>query len=896
MTEAPVPWASIVDALFKPDETAWSLCFHTDNDPYGQLVDLRAVTSPVTLPRYWTCSVPGWWLPEMGAIDFGAEQHHVRKLMQEVALDGGLPQAQTVYPPASRCPILLFEVDYLLVGKTGADDATKRMQAEAMAQALRLSGFPASLLVDSGGKSVHIYVRLSDDQAQVQAWRESPAWDRLLELAWTVFGNFDEGVTKQFGRVRLVRTPGAVRENGQPQRALMVGPHRSIAELEAWFAAQLAPEALREIVSRPPMRGRDRRRLYQLRVEKWRRDLLMEHHEGERGTHWMFVSKALAMAGCKQPRCLQPPGGGQAGQWDAAWLWWVSALVFERLTGGWFFQAGADIGERTRWWDPATIRQQIDEQRRFEGYDPQVAALTAEMEAQQAAHEDVTDPRNSEAALPPPPQAVPAGGQPATVQQPQVEQPKKKSGGKRFDPTPFIEQFFEIVKHETLIRCGPLAGMKWMGFDRVWQEISEERLLQIIHHKLMPHGYLEKEKREVLAGIRHHVLDDRPWETKERKDAIAFENGTLYLDPGQQPMFREGWAPEDRIRSMTPCPFNPQAVCPKWQAFVDTVLPDPAQRQIAQELFGYTLMTGQPLQKFFLLLGTGANGKGTFLRVLERLNEEAREAVGLAQLGGQFALGTLPGKRLAVDADCESLTRRDMSENNGVMAVIKSWTGGDPVKVSVKNVQGWTTKLDAKLVLAANKRPKFMDTSKGVWRRLVLLDFAIEIPKEHRISDFDQILIREEMSGIVNWAVQGLLRLRGQGRFTESATMEQQVADYQRSSDSVLVFLSDFVEEDQHAGWFDLRPVYAAYSKGFSPDHGTPPVAFEEFLSRLRTHGVVVGRPTLNEHVHGLPTGVEVRSRHYWCMRGRRCVHQSYQMSTLLSLAPRGGHPLAMAS
>lgn len=68
-----------------------------------------------------------------------------------------------------------------------------------------------------------------------------------------------------------------------------------------------------------------------------------------------------------------------------------------------------------------------------------------------------------------------------------------------------------------------------------------------------------------------------------------------------------------------PFSYDRDAQCPRWGDFLKQVLPDEDSRNVLQEIFGYCLTYDTTLHRFFVLQGTGANGKSVVLDVLERL-------------------------------------------------------------------------------------------------------------------------------------------------------------------------------------------------------------------------------------------------------------------------------------
>lgn len=909
-----------LDALYGIDQPAISQFYWTNNDPCPIILDGRACSDPKLLPPYWTLSTPRWYDPLQGTLDCSGR--HYEAFTGKTLVQEWFPNPQTGVPVAEDVfdrdhPFLVFEVDYLICGKDDGKSLPpeevarrKRIQVQAMELAFKRTGFPFAVLVHSGGKSLHAYVRLSNTREEIATFRKDYL-NHLVDLAWMVFGNYDRAVLKESGRVRLVRTPGALREDGTEQKIIGVGKQVSINELFQWFYSQLSQEAVAEMQQRQPVTtGVPGVRFFSFWQDDWKRDLLVDHNQGERGTHWMFVSKKLAMAGQKRPDLRQPVSD----QYDASWLWWFTAVVFNEYSRGWFFstdvQDWSQLNERTRWWGVAEIMQHVQEQRQAKGIDQSVLQLTNSMMDQQleqpatavlppVSPSTPVDPLTGQVAVDPTRDMLKEYRDEEEAESTKEEKPKKEKKEKppkeekpAFDPRFWADLFFDqIIKHEHLIYCGDLAGEQWWYFNgEVWVQTSSGALKSLIHKQLMPEGWLAKHRNEVFAIIEHQCYTDHAWQ--ENKSAIAFKNGTLYIDLHTGKVeFKSDFDLDDRLRTQVQYLYDPLAKADRWRRCMERFLPDNARRALFQEMFGYTLLSGQPFQSFFLLLGTGSNFKSTAIKVLEEIHKDSREAISLAGLASDFALGTLFAKRLAIDGDADSISKRDLGDNARILSVVKAWTGGDAVKVAVKNVQGWTTPISAKLILAANKKPRFIDPTKGVWRRLKIIKFDVFISEGEAIPDYDKILVGEEMSGIITWAIEGLMRLLLQKRFSTSESLRKDLEEYQLDNDNTLQFMKEFMVKDDTAGWYDLRPIYQAY-RAFAEESGSNPTALNEFKNRLDTHGCVVAQPPLSEAVHNVPQGSAPHpDHHHWAVKGYRCLHPVARLSQGLGAYPQPGIP-----
>jgi len=107
----------------------------------------------------------------------------------------------------------------------------------------------------------------------------------------------------------------------------------------------------------------------------------------------------------------------------------------------------------------------------------------------------------------------------------------------------------------------------------------------------------------------------------------------------------------------------------------------------------------------------------------------------------------------------------DLSRRSAAIERIKSITGNDEVSVNRKNKSILSVKIPAKIIMVANKHSKFLDESGALADREIMLVFEASFAK---VKDTELGgKLKAELSGIANWAIEGLRRLRANGnRFT----------------------------------------------------------------------------------------------------------------------------------
>ena len=260
---------------------------------------------------------------------------------------------------------------------------------------------------------------------------------------------------------------------------------------------------------------------------------------------------------------------------------------------------------------------------------------------------------------------------------------------------------------------------------------------------------------------------------KQRRRYVSMANGLVDIDAllrGQDDCVLRN-SPDWFSMVSLPFAFDPEAVCPKWEAFLEHNLEmDPERIKVLQEWAGYLLMPDTGEQRFLINVGEGANGKSVFTSALTAmLGEENVSNVPLEVWGDRFSRTDTLGKLLNAAGDCGEIDK-------AAEGYIKSFTSGDRMFFDRKGVSGLNCRPTARLMISCNNLPRFSDRSDGVWRRMLLIPWRVQIDKNRRIKGMDKTDWWQEsgeLPGIFNWAIAGLHRLRAQKAFSDQPVMEE---------------------------------------------------------------------------------------------------------------------------
>lgn len=284
--------------------------------------------------------------------------------------------------------------------------------------------------------------------------------------------------------------------------------------------------------------------------------------------------------------------------------------------------------------------------------------------------------------------------------------------------------------------------------------------------------------------------------------------------------------PADKEAGLTycvPCMYEENATAPKFMAFIESVLPDPAVRNLVQEYAGYTLLPDTRYQVAQLWIGKGRNGKGTLAQILGALHRKVA-AMSIDTLSGFAVEGLIDATLVHVDE-----VPRRIDEQRLKIAI-----SGDPLLVDRKYQSALTIRPTAKWIVLTNEIPSLSDQSDGLWRRFHIVPFSVQIPEEEVNPLLARQVIEDELAGVLNWAIEGLARLLSRGQFPRGIeAVERAKQQAKMETDSVLSWVENTGPEFNHKCRTLKEDVYEAYQK-WCKESGVGAVALGKFWRRLR--------------------------------------------------------------
>lgn len=275
---------------------------------------------------------------------------------------------------------------------------------------------------------------------------------------------------------------------------------------------------------------------------------------------------------------------------------------------------------------------------------------------------------------------------------------------------------------------------------------------------------------------------------------------------------------KDLITTKSNFVFQKEAKAPTWNLFLLQIFnKDEALIRFIQKAMGYALSGDVSEQCLFILWGTGANGKSTFLNVLHHLFGDYARSTMIETFMKKNSeqsndLARLKGARLVTTSEIEQ--GKPMSES-----LIKTVTGEDELTARFLYGEYFSFKPTFKIFMATNHKPKIRGADNGIWRRIKMIPFTVTIPPEQRDKKLTEKLIAEN-SGILNWLIQGYAMWKKEGLSDEPEAVREANDEYRMDMDSVGSFVNDCFEIDASLKWrLHTKILYETYIKWCSKNN-----------------------------------------------------------------------------
>jgi putative DNA primase/helicase len=265
----------------------------------------------------------------------------------------------------------------------------------------------------------------------------------------------------------------------------------------------------------------------------------------------------------------------------------------------------------------------------------------------------------------------------------------------------------------------------------------------------------------------------------------------------------------------------------KWLAFLNLIFKgDKDLIRYIQKLMGYSILGNQAAQLFAVFYGTGANGKSTLVGTWQLIFGDYGTYPSIQTFSKKFDdketrsdLRAIMKHRLVTPVEGSASIKLDET-------LINRWTGGqEPITTRdlyESTISEWPQGL---IGIVSNNKPIISETNFGIWRRVRLIPFDVNLKKllkpSELIEEYEKkILFPEEGDLIFSWMLQGYKLYRAEG-LESPAAVEEATRKYESESNTLLQFCKDMLILDPEAK-IQASELIDAYSKYCISEHIVP--------------------------------------------------------------------------
>lgn len=319
----------------------------------------------------------------------------------------------------------------------------------------------------------------------------------------------------------------------------------------------------------------------------------------------------------------------------------------------------------------------------------------------------------------------------------------------------------------------------------LWEKLDDRQLKSEIHKAL--------EYARIHRGIVESILDLLKTETYRPNHQFDVDTTAINCLNGELHWAGEKWGLREHRRenfrtTQIPVEYDPEARAKRFERFLMEVFEKDSDQAVKAflicEALGYSLLSSTEYEKFFLLIGAGANGKSVLMDTLASLvGYEHVAAVQPSQFENRFQRAHLHCKLVNLVTEiAEGHTIQD--------AELKSIVSGELTTAEHKHKPPFDFQPFSTCWFGSNHMPHTRDFSDALFRRAIIIPFNRTFA-EHEQDKHLKTKLKEELPGILNLALEAMAGVFQRGEFTKTESCERAKQEWRLNCDQVQQFADD---------------------------------------------------------------------------------------------------------
>lgn len=433
----------------------------------------------------------------------------------------------------------------------------------------------------------------------------------------------------------------------------------------------------------------------------------------------------------------------------------------------------------------------------------------------------------------------------------------------------FIDRYGNLYKYSYIANKFYIYdGMKWKIDDKGSIRKLIDEMIESIKDEKIIHGddVTEEEAREFFQkyykktrgtqakkNIMNELMHRRPATPDDfDRDDMLINVANGYIDLTSRELYKHDI--NKMFSQITNTDYTEKMQPAVWLDFLNDIFAgDQEVIRYIQKALGYSLTGSTREQIMFILFGKGRNGKSIFVEVISEIlgdysnNMQAKSLMVKKNDNVNTDIARLSKARFVTSSEPNEGFRFDEG-------LIKQLTGGDKVTARFLYAEEFEYTPKFKIWVSTNHKPIIRGTDDGIWRRLVLIPFDVQIPEEKVDKDLKYKLLREAPA-ILNWMAEGAYMWMQEG-LAMPEKLKEAVQKYRNEMDTLGQFIEDCCKVDKNSSE-KVSNLHQAY-KTWSNDNltSTKVLGMKSFSQKMEERFVKESRRDANYFI-----GIEIDNK-----------------------------------
>lgn len=387
----------------------------------------------------------------------------------------------------------------------------------------------------------------------------------------------------------------------------------------------------------------------------------------------------------------------------------------------------------------------------------------------------------------------------------------------------------------------------WWGWNqtrRCWEIIDEVDILNLVKQVSFQNIIKSNERTELINALRQYARENQPEEAKD--SWIQFDNEILDYRTGER------FEADSKYFVKNPIPWKLgkttdtptlDRLFKEWvgEKYVDTLY----------EELAFLLARKYFLQRMFVHLGPGANGKGVF-QAIQRKFVGDKNCVSTSLhllINSRFETAKLRDKLLCTIAET------DFNLLNSTQLIKSLVSGNDTIPIEYKNKGHLDYVNYAKVFISTNNLPETSDKTIGFYRRWLIIDFPNQFNENRDVlSEIPEV----EFNNLALKCIEILLKLERTRKFSNEGTYEERQKRYEDRSNPFDKFLKEMVIEDYNS--FTTKNQFKLKLTQWCNENKFRELSDSTIAKHMKDKGITEGRPYMKWFEDGISTEKQVRA------------------------------------